>query len=121
MKYFKSYKGGFIRPIDNKHKWYWFPTESLKQTNMDVTPMLIHLISKSWFTEEMFLELIVFAKKKYPEIDYTMIIFEGSKKFTHNKIFTNKEYQKYILTMIDLFNGAEKQADELMEFLNKTK
>jgi hypothetical protein len=121
MKYFKYYKGGYIRPIGQLHKWYWFDTDSLKDTNISNTPMVLHLISKGWFTEEMFLDLIEFAKKKFPKIDYTMVIFEGAKKFQHSKLFSDKNYQLYCLEMIDICNGFAKRNEELVNQVKKSK
>ena len=80
MKHFILDKSGILTP-KNKN-WYHIDSDMLYFYNPNGRHHWFpHLCEKNWFTMEMFLELIEFTKKKFPNIDFTEAIKQGMDAF----------------------------------------
>lgn len=96
MKYFTLYKGGYIRPKAQRHHYYWIDVNQLNDTNIERSPMLLHLCHKNWFTKEMFFDLVKFAKKKFPNTDFTEVIFRAGEIFYRAELFKGNNLNRLL-------------------------
>lgn len=88
MKHFTVSKG-YITP--KSEDWYHITTHDLDHYYPDGQHHWFpHLAEKSWFTEEMFWELLEFSKKKFPNCNFDKAIFQASKAFAINYFYENE-------------------------------
>ena len=73
---------------------YWFAKDELSKLGEGC--MILHLCGKRWFTEEMFWELINYAKSIYT-LDYSSVIFKAGMEFQIRLFWDNKDFYKAIL------------------------
>ena len=96
MKYFTLYKGGYIRPKDPKHHYYWIDINQLNEIVIDRSPMLLHLCHKNWVSKDMFFDLVKFAQKKFPKTDYNELIFKAGEIFYRSELFKGRNLDRLI-------------------------
>lgn len=96
MKYFTLYNGGYVRPKDPKHHYYWIDVNQLNDTLIERSPMLLHLCHKNWFTKEMFFDLLKFSQKKFPNTDYNELIFKAVEIFYHADLFNGNNLDRLL-------------------------
>lgn len=62
-----------ILSFKGKNSFYWFSVSELGRPLKDDFHFIIHLSCKNWVGEHHITELIDFAKKRFPDMDFSEI------------------------------------------------
>lgn len=81
-----------LRFKDDK-SWYWVFHQQLAHYYPDGEHALLpHLAKKPWFTEQMFWEILEFAKEQYPETNFDKAIWQVSRIFHEIYVLDNFDH-----------------------------
>jgi hypothetical protein len=95
-------KNGIIS-FKKPHQWYWFDQSELSHYyETGEHRWFPHLAQKNWFTENMFWELLDYAKKIHPTVNFDKAVFQASFHFAERGFYDNFEFHRM------LHDGAHK-------------
>lgn len=95
MKYF-DYDPNFdvLTPKDKRWSWYWFPADELHYYYPDGKHLWFpHLAKKIWFTQDHFWELLEYAQKRFPEVDFSKAVWQAAWHF-HER-YVSENFERY--------------------------